>query len=90
MLYRAQLQAMLEPRPERRPSAAALVGGPACTEVRRAIVGRRLRWPWWAAAGALAGRAGNDRSGAHLHRNVALASMGVTIGGGALMYLWKD
>lgn len=51
---RAQLQAMLEPRPERRPSAAALVGGPAGTEVRRAIVGRRQRWPWWAAAGALA------------------------------------
>ena len=29
------LQAMLDPRPERRPSAAALVGGPAGTVVRR-------------------------------------------------------
>ena len=44
----------------------------------------------FAAAGALAGRAGNDRSGAYVHRNVALASMGVTIVGGAMMYLWKE
>ncbi|GJG89469.1 hypothetical protein tb265_46500 [Gemmatimonadetes bacterium T265] len=44
----------------------------------------------FAAAGALAGRAGNSRSGAYVHRNVALASMGVTIGGGAMMYLWKE
>ncbi len=51
---RQRLQSMLEPRPERRPSAAALVGGPEGTQVRRAVVGRRRRWPAWAAAGGLA------------------------------------
>ena len=35
---RHRLQAMLDPRPERRPSAAALVGGPAGTMVRRPVV----------------------------------------------------
>jgi hypothetical protein len=50
---RHQLQAMLDPRPERRPSAAALVGGPAGTAVRRPSVRRRRRWPVWAAAGGL-------------------------------------
>ncbi len=47
---RRRLQAMLEPRPERRPSAAALVGGPAGTVVRRPLARRRRRWPVWAAA----------------------------------------
>jgi hypothetical protein len=49
---RHRLQAMLDPRPERRPSAAALVGGPAGTVVRRPAR-RRRRWPVWAAAGSL-------------------------------------
>lgn len=44
----------------------------------------------FAAAGALAGNAQHNHSGARTHRNVALASMGVAIGGGAMMYLWKD
>lgn len=44
----------------------------------------------FAAAGALAGNAGSSRSGANVHRNVALASMGVTVGAGAMMYRWKD
>ncbi len=51
---RERLQAMLDPRPERRPSAAALVGGPAGTQVHRAIGRRRKRWPAWATAGGLA------------------------------------
>jgi hypothetical protein len=50
---RHRLQAMLDPRPERRPSAAALVGGPAGTLVRRPSLRRRRRWPVWAAAGGL-------------------------------------
>jgi hypothetical protein len=50
---RHRLQAMLDPRPERRPSAAALVGGPAGTEVRRPALRRRSRWPVWVAAGGL-------------------------------------
>ncbi len=50
---RHRLQAMLDPRPERRPSAAALVGGPAGTMVRRPVVRPRRRWPVWAAAGGL-------------------------------------
>jgi hypothetical protein len=46
---RGRLQAMLDPRPERRPSAAALVGGPAGTEVRRPVAaGGPRRWPVWA------------------------------------------
>ena len=48
---RHRLQAMLDPRPERRPSAAALVGGPAGTSVKKTVVRRRRRWPEWAAAG---------------------------------------
>lgn len=52
---RRRLQAMLDPRPERRPSAAALAGGPHGTEVRRPVAGRtRRRWPVWAAAGGIA------------------------------------
>ena len=52
---RRRLQAMLDPRPERRPSAAALAGGPHGTEVARAAVGRRRRrWPLWAGAGGVA------------------------------------
>jgi len=52
---RRRLQAMLDPRPERRPSAAALAGGPHGTEVARPVVGRpRRRWPVWAGAGGLA------------------------------------
>lgn len=44
----------------------------------------------FAAAGALAGNASSSRSGAHIHRNVALVSMGVATAGGLMMYLWKD
>jgi hypothetical protein len=52
---RRRLQAMLDPRPERRPSAAALAGGPHGTDVRRAVAGRRRRrWPLWAGVGGLA------------------------------------
>src|SRR5690606_3987179 len=51
---RLRLQAMLDPRPERRPSAAALVGGPDGTVVKRPVVPRRRRWPIWAATGGLA------------------------------------
>lgn len=57
---RHQLDAMLDPRPERRPSAAALVGGPDGTSVRRAVVPRQRRttrgrpWRAWAGLGALA------------------------------------
>jgi hypothetical protein len=47
---RRALQAMLDPRPERRPSAAALAGGPEGTTVRR-VVGARRRWPLWTGAG---------------------------------------
>lgn len=50
---RRLLQAMLDPRPERRPSAAALVGGPEGTRVRHAPVRHRRRWPRWVAAGGL-------------------------------------
>lgn len=52
---RARLDAMLDPRPGRRPSAAALVGGPEGTAVRRPVVpGRgRRRWPTWAGLGTL-------------------------------------
>jgi hypothetical protein len=50
---RHRLQAMLDPRPERRPSAAALVGGPAGTSVKEPVVPRRRRWPRWAAAGSV-------------------------------------
>ena len=50
---RRLLQATLDPRPERRPSAAALVGGPEGTRVHDAPVGRPRRWPRWAAAGGL-------------------------------------
>jgi len=46
---RRRLQAMLDPRPDKRPSAAALVGGPAGTVVRRPVVRRARRWPVWAA-----------------------------------------
>lgn len=52
-LLRRKLQAMLDPRPERRPSAAALVGGPEGTVVRRPLTSRRRRWPVWAAAGGV-------------------------------------
>ena len=51
---RRRLEAMLDPRPDKRPSAAALVGGPAGTEVRRPVARRRRRWPVWAAGGAVA------------------------------------
>jgi hypothetical protein len=51
---RHRLQEMLDPKPERRPSAAALVGGPAGTVVRRPLLRRVRRWPAWAAGGALA------------------------------------
>jgi hypothetical protein len=51
---RQRLEAMLDPRPERRPSAAAMVGGPAGTEVRRAITRRRRRWPLWVTGGGIA------------------------------------
>ena len=51
---RHRLQAMLDPKPERRPSAAALVGGPAGTVVRRPLVRRARRWPVWAAGATLA------------------------------------
>lgn len=52
---RQQLEAMLDPRPERRPSAAALAGGPDGTVVRAPVTGRRRRrWPLRLAAGALA------------------------------------
>ncbi len=50
---RGRLQAMLDPRPERRPSAAALVGGPEGTVVRAPVVRRRPRWPLWAATGGV-------------------------------------
>lgn len=49
---RRPLQAMLDPRPERRPSAAALAGGPEGTVVHRAI-GSRRRWPVWTGAGGV-------------------------------------
>ena len=53
---RHRLEGMLDPRPERRPSAAAMVGGPDGTEVRRAMVPRRRRRRGlrWAAGGVLA------------------------------------
>jgi hypothetical protein len=54
---RRRLEAMLDPRPERRPSAAATVGGPEGTEVRRHVARRRRRWPVWVATGALASAA---------------------------------
>jgi len=52
---RQRLQAMLDPRPERRPSAAALAGGPQGTRVVQAVAPRR-RWrrsATWAAGAAL-------------------------------------
>lgn len=49
---RGRLQAMLDPRPDRRPSAAALVGGPEGTVVRAQMV-RRRRWPVWAVTGGV-------------------------------------
>jgi hypothetical protein len=54
-VLRDRLQAMLEPRPERRPSAAALVGGPDGTSVRAAVTrrARRRRWPLWAVSGGV-------------------------------------
>lgn len=52
---RHTLASMLEPRAERRPSAAALVGGPAGTAVRAAVVRQlRHRWPIWTGAALLA------------------------------------
>ena len=53
---RLRLEAMLDPRADRRPSAAAMVGGPEGTEVRRPVVRRRRRrrWTRWAAVGAVA------------------------------------
>ncbi len=75
---RQRLEAMLDPRPEKRPSAAALVGGPAGTEVRTPVtrppsslagVGRRRRrwrsprcWP------AVAGRRPARRASRRHHR----------------------
>jgi serine/threonine protein kinase len=51
---RQRLAAMLDPRADKRPSAAALVGGPAGTVVRRPVARRRRRrWPMWAALGGL-------------------------------------
>lgn len=50
---RRRLQLMLHPCQERRPSAAALVGGPAGTVVRRPATGTGRRWPRWAVAGGL-------------------------------------
>lgn len=50
---RNRLQAMLDPRPDRRPSAAALVGGPDGTAVRSGAARRRPAWPWWAASGGV-------------------------------------
>jgi hypothetical protein len=48
---RQRLQAMLDPRPERRPSAAAVAGGPHGTVTRRAVGRRRRRWPLLAGLG---------------------------------------
>jgi hypothetical protein len=50
---RRRLQAMLDPRPERRPSAAATVGGPAGTAVVRPVARRRRRWPLWLVTGGV-------------------------------------
>ena len=50
---RRRLQAMLDPRPDKRPSAAALAGGRAGTAVQRPVVRRAPRWPR-RAAGTLA------------------------------------
>jgi hypothetical protein len=53
------LEAMLDPRPERRPSAAALTGGHDGTVVRSPVAGRRRRrWPWWVALTTLVVGAG--------------------------------
>ena len=41
------LRAMLDPRPERRPTAAALAGGPDGTVALTPIPRRRARWPHW-------------------------------------------
>ncbi|MGK2949228.1 MAG: serine/threonine-protein kinase, partial [Acidimicrobiales bacterium] len=52
---RRRLAAMLDPRPDRRPSAAAVVGGPSGTVVRAPLAGRVRRsrsrpgWMPWAA-----------------------------------------
>src|SRR5688572_4411824 len=51
---RERLLAMLDPRAARRPSAAALVGGPGGTEVRHAVRRRARRWPVWAAGAGVA------------------------------------
>jgi hypothetical protein len=51
---RERLLAMLDPRAARRPSAAALVGGPGGTEVRNAVRRRAGRWTVWAAGAGLA------------------------------------
>jgi hypothetical protein len=51
---RERLRAMLDPRAARRPSAAALVGGPGGTEVRHAVRRRARRWPVWAAGAGVA------------------------------------
>ncbi len=48
---RLELQAMLDQRAERRPSAAALVGGPDGTLLRPPH--RRRRWPVWAASAGI-------------------------------------
>jgi hypothetical protein len=50
---RRQLEWMLDPRPERRPSAARLAGGPDGTVVRVPLAVRRRRWPRWAVPAAL-------------------------------------
>ena len=42
---RRRIDAMLDPRAERRPTAAALAGGPDGT-APRPITSRRRRWPW--------------------------------------------
>lgn len=52
---RRALESMLDPRPDRRPSAAALAGGPQGTAVRAAVLRQiRHRWPVWAGVGVLA------------------------------------
>ena len=50
---RRRLEWMLEPRPERRPSAAALVGGPEGTLVRAPVLARAPRWPAVVMVGAV-------------------------------------
>jgi hypothetical protein len=50
---RRQLEWMLDPRPDRRPSAAMLAGGPAGTLVRVPLAARRRRWPRWVLPGVV-------------------------------------